>query len=173
MNVMISKGKLKAQDGQYLLRLRWWQWEGRQLHTQIKHLRPRSSAFLGENQQFYKLTCEGDINRPKSVHLHAFSSREVKDVSITHKTHCWKQKVISQHTAKLSNWKCHSDSYPCNKRHEVHAAIYILTTAVIKEGSGSRESHMISSALLGPLRHKSIVNKHLISTEKLTIIPEI
>lgn len=54
-----------------------------------------------------------------------------------------------------------------NMKHEIRVAIYFVTTAVIKQGRDSRESHRGSSVSLVSFLSKGIVDTYLISTEKL------
>jgi hypothetical protein len=61
-------------------------------------------------------------------------------------------------------------------KHKAHVGIYFLTPAVVKQESGSKESHRGPSISLFPFKSKSIVNMLLIfmkKKKKLSIIPEI
>lgn len=170
MYAMISKGKWNTQDGQHLLWLRWWCKKVVSkillLHIKIRYLRW---------DQYHKLACEEEVNRYKSIKLDAFSSQEVKELVITHKILAERRKSFyntlqSFLIENATQTRIHATQ---SKKHEAHVAIYFITTAVIRQGRDSKESHRGSSVSLVSFLSKSIVNTYLISAEKLSIIPEI
>lgn len=171
MCAMISKGKRNTQGGQHLLRLRWW---CKKVVSMILLLCTRI-RYLRWDQSFHKLASEEEINRYESIKPDAFSSQEVKDSVITHKMLAERRKAFyntlqSSLIENATQTRIHATQ---SMKHEIRVAIYFVTTAVIKQGRDSRESHRGSSVSLVSFLSKGIVDTYLISTEKLSIIPEI
>lgn len=171
MYAMISKGKQNTQDGQHLLQLRWCC----KKVVSIILLLCTKIRYLRWHQSFHKLASEEEITRYKSIKPDAFSSQEVKDLVITHKILAERRKSFynTQQSSLIENATQTPIHATQSRKHEVHVAIYFVTTAVIKQGRDSKESHRGSSVSLVSFLSKSIVNTYLISTENLSIIPEI